>query len=184
MLFDLYGRQLDGIERYLETWKTAYRDAREVRLVERLIASVVQQADNVFEEYQALWEKSRTTGLLYPSSKDPGKAADALFTRFSRAFQEIRTLALDFGARGYPVEGLEKLEETAVRVKELQAQHAQRWVSFPPITPEDLAEARKGESLEITDAFAEIAGLTREEWLRFVEEYKAKFPHRWRGAAS
>ncbi len=39
---------------------------------------------------------------------------------------------------------------------------------------EVLAEHVRGESLELADAFAAVAGVSREEWLRRVAEHRAK----------
>lgn len=49
---------------------------------------------------------------------------------------------------------------------------------MPPLTEEEvaevLAEDARGELLELDDAFAAIAGVGKEEWLKRVEAHKAK----------
>ena len=52
---------------------------------------------------------------------------------------------------------------------------------LPPITEEEIRQYQeavrwRGEFQDAVDAFAEIAGVSREEWLHRVEEYKAKHP--------
>src|SRR5439155_1021713 len=84
------------------------------------------------------------------------------------------------------IEHADRLQKVCVWVAQLQHNHATGWPRLDPVNLQELrASVARGESLEITDAFAEIAGVTREEWLRRVEEYKAKFPHRrWRETGS
>lgn len=43
-----------------------------------------------------------------------------------------------------------------------------------PTYDEVMAEYQRGETLDIVDAFAEIAGVDPETWLRRIEEQKAK----------
>jgi hypothetical protein len=49
----------------------------------------------------------------------------------------------------------------------------QHWELFSQQAADDaLAESARGETLEATDAFAQMAGLSREQWLAKVEAYK------------
>jgi len=58
-------------------------------------------------------------------------------------------------------------------VEQLRQEHQERW---PWFRMEDLgqalAESARGETLELDDAFAQIAGISREDWLRRVEDYQ------------
>ena len=61
-----------------------------------------------------------------------------------------------------------------------QAQPPLDWLSerLPPITEEEIRHyqeaAARGEFMDLTDAFAEMAGVSREEWLKRYEVHMAK----------
>ena len=67
----------------------------------------------------------------------------------------------------------EPLRGIQANLERLRQEHKDSW---PWCSEQDLDDARaeivRGETLEMDDAFAEIAGVSREEWLQRVEEHK------------
>ena len=67
----------------------------------------------------------------------------------------------------------EPLRGIQANLEQLRQEHKDSW---PWCSEQDLDEVRaeivRGETLEMDDAFAEIAGVRREEWLRRTEEHK------------
>ena len=73
-----------------------------------------------------------------------------------------------------PVAGLAELRDSSRQFEEWRQRAMRSWL-WPP-TAEEWARIKedmaRGEGLELEDAFAEIAGVSREEWLRRVDERK------------
>jgi len=83
-----------------------------------------------------------------------------------------------------PVRGLVELKNAAVRFVEWSQQAMQSW-PWPPTEAEwrrACAEMARGEGTELDAAFAEIAGVSKEEWLRRAEERKRQLAGGARGA--
>jgi hypothetical protein len=77
---------------------------------------------------------------------------------------------------GHRVAGAADLEGAIAEVERLRADTLNHW-PWPP-TPEEVAEAvaeyERGDSLPLDEAFAEIAGVSKEAWLERVEEHKRR----------
>lgn len=73
---------------------------------------------------------------------------------------------------GQGVSNAAQVEEAIADLTRLRSEALDNW-PWPP-TPEEVAEAvaeyERGDSLPLDEAFAEIAGVTKEEWLARVEE--------------
>ena len=77
---------------------------------------------------------------------------------------------------GQTVEGAAELQTTIAELEGMRARHWNNW----PWTPtkeewnEGVADFQRGDSLPADEAFAEIARMDRDAWLRRVEEYKRR----------
>jgi len=70
---------------------------------------------------------------------------------------------------GFPLEGV------LAELEKLRQEHQDRWLWFRQEEIDQArAEAEQGKTLELTDAFAQVAGVSREEWLRRVEDHKKR----------
>ena len=80
--------------------------------------------------------------------------------------------AKEVRSHGQAVPSLPQLLKVIQEIEGLRSETLDNW----PWTPtkeewdEAVAEFERGEGVDIDDAFAEAAGLSREEWLRLVEE--------------
>jgi hypothetical protein len=73
------------------------------------------------------------------------------------------------------VEGTDRLLEAARHFKELRARLAEEWPACSPEEEQEaMAQARRGEGLELDDAFAQIAGVDKATWLQRVAAHEQK----------
>lgn len=83
--------------------------------------------------------------------------------------------AMESGDQSRPVDRGEDLATGLRRLKQLLDIHLRGWPNEPiPTREEVLAQYERGETQTVTEAFAEIAGLSVEAWERRVEEYRKK----------
>ena len=75
----------------------------------------------------------------------------------------------ELAALGLPLQGVQS------DIEQLRQEHKDRWPWFHKNDVEQaLAESERGETLEVDEAFARIAGVSREEWVRRLEEHLCK----------
>ncbi len=84
--------------------------------------------------------------------------------------QRLQLWIQDVEQTGHAVEGARELDAALEAVQNLKDQLFRHW---PWFSDEDIALARleeeRGELLDLDDAFAAIAGVDKESWLRRVE---------------
>jgi hypothetical protein len=117
---------------------------------------------------------SRDAFVSAPVSADPAAVRRNIRLLFIAARLSVHTalaMAEAVVEEGVQVAGAEKLPGVLKLLEEQQDGVLRYWTLF---SEEDVAEARaahaRGECLEMADALAEVAGVTREEWLAKVEE--------------
>jgi hypothetical protein len=76
---------------------------------------------------------------------------------------------------GRPIEGYNRLLDVAKKFEQRKAKVVDEW---PVCSPEEEKqvwdEIRRGEGIELDEAFAQIAGVDRETWLNRVAEHQRK----------
>jgi hypothetical protein len=90
------------------------------------------------------------------------------------AVREVLELAQHIQGTGVSVRGMAELEDTAREVRAMQREAFKTFPFDAKFAEESLAELKRGEGVELGDAFAQIAGMSKDEWLRRVEEHKAR----------
>jgi hypothetical protein len=133
------------------------------------------------ETVRAIWEahrdeafRDRNTDLA--ALLDLRLRLERLTDEHTQTVETILDLARQqSNGAGQPSTTVAQLEQVITRLRALKTQQGEAWlVANREEVEEALAAARRGESLELEDAFAEIAGVDRETWLRRVEEHKQR----------
>ncbi len=135
----------------------AREDASEILVLAQEIPSHLRQT------HVALWNLVRS---------GPVDAIQAAGEEFLRQLDEtIATL----GALVSKNALLASLVDLGVEVERLRQEHLDRWPWFQSQDIEEaLAESARGETLELDDAFAQLAGVSREEWLQQVAAHERR----------
>src|SRR5205807_7187731 len=105
-----------------------------------------------------------------------GLALQALLDRTLHVLREVRALAQEVAqSTGCPIEGAPQLDEAVETVARMKAEFVEQW---PWLGDSELEKAwteyRRGEYLDLEDAFAQIAGVDRETWRRRVDEHQQR----------
>jgi hypothetical protein len=110
---------------------------------------------------------------LIENYEETGQELRRSFDKGWHILNELDGLVQSFEQVGGTIEGAETLATRIEQVQRLEASIFDRWPNF---TEQDLADAlaehKKGNCLDVADAFAQIAGVDKEAWLRRVEERK------------
>lgn len=179
ILIRLVKAQAQSVEDTLKSWQLP----RGKPLSETGLSRLVQIGIRMYEDMESAYTEGYTHIV-----KDASLTAEDL-QRERRVFSEIFRLGAQGAFRmgecldqiasvtGQPIEGSERLRQTAEQFKQLQARLAEEW---PVCSPEEEGEARmrseSGQAMELNDAFAEIAGVDRATWLEHVAEHKQRHP--------
>jgi hypothetical protein len=112
-------------------------------------------------------------GRLIDDYAETGNRLREAFTRGLHILTGVQVLVQTYQEAGGSVEGAGALDRAIEDVRQLETSTFQHW---PDFTGDDIAGARaaqaRGECLPLDEAFAQIAGVDRETWLRRVEERK------------
>ncbi len=105
-----------------------------------------------------------------------GGSMQEMFDSSMEVLNALRRWVQSVEEAGGRVNNAESLEETIDGVTSLRSEVLDGW-PWPP-SPEEITEAmaefEHGDSLPLDEAFAEIAGVSKEEWLAKVEAYQRK----------
>jgi hypothetical protein len=111
-----------------------------------------------------------------PLAVNPGgvrRKARLMFAHAKQAVRQTMDLANILAEEGVSLPGAEQLPETLQRLETQERDAFQHWELFTQQAEDEaLAASARGETLDATDAFAQMAGLSREQWLAKVEAYK------------
>jgi hypothetical protein len=157
---------------------SALRDREEWPDLARLVEDDIRRALPAPEHLRAAWQEMGKLSLLsathnLPLDRDAvGHRLESLIASELELLSYLRARADEVRSHGQNVPSLPQLLETIRKVEALRSEALDNW----PWTPtkqewdEAAAEFERGEGVDIDDAFAEAAGVSREEWLRLVEE--------------
>lgn len=176
--------QLLGFEKALETVKSEIEESwkgDEYKAdVARNLESVIQQTLPILKTLNNLW---RIALELIESHRvddynELGHALRASFDPGLRIMARVFELVEAFERLGGTIPSADALRDAHAALLRLECGIFQHW---PWFTEQDAAESRaaieRGDYLELDDAFAQIAGVDKETWMRRVEERRrALFP--------
>ncbi len=132
----------------------------------------------------------RSTGLriqarLVDDYGSEGEALRRTFDAVTGALEKLEGLARSLeGLTGKPAAGRPELEKATAEVLRMRDDTLRFW-PWPPTEGEIQRvreEVKRGEALELDEAFAEIAEVSAEEWQRRVQQHR-KAPHTGTGGA-
>ena len=146
----------------------AARDAEEVVQVFLGYPEAVRQAGD------SVWDR-----LLADQLVDYCKTGEKVLALFDDALSKVPELKLmirHFENLGFPIEGSSKMENAIQMLESMRYEFQDRWPWFDQKSVEEgLAAYRRGECLDLDEAFAQAKGLDKTTWLKIVEDHvKAK----------
>jgi hypothetical protein len=161
----------------LEVW----RHLQDKPLSDDRLAPFVDLGLRMYKRLESLYEEGyaravKDQALTVAAAQRERRVLEAAFRigaewswRFWEVVRDLTAIA------GRPVEGTDRLLEAARRFKELQARLAEEWPACSPEEEQEaLAQVRRGEGLELDDAFAQIAGVDKATWLQRVAAHEQK----------
>ncbi|GEM_PF-6375673 len=169
--------QLRGFEAALESakidieesWKSEDHKAN----VARNLEGVVRQTLPILKTLDSLWRSTLELieAHVIDDYNELRRELRASFDPGLRIMSRVVELVAAFERVGGVVHGADELRETHARLLQLESGIFQHW---PEFTEQDAAEARaaleRGDGLELDEAFAQIAGVDKETWMKRVEE--------------
>lgn len=162
----------------LESWQARYAPAtnyvQDVAAVVRLHRELARELEGL---YEAEYERAVLNDAF--SVADLRTAGAALAEVFRLSAQSVallrQILAGTEQQAGHTGEGKQQLEEAQALLDDLRARLDREW---PVSGPDDAARARaelaRGEALDLEEAFAGMAGISREELRHRLDEHRRK----------
>ena len=178
VLLDLHAGRLEKLHEAVDAWRQhvygQQRSPQELARSAREAAGVVAAALEIPGVVRSLWE---STVDLVPLGgiTDYATTGERLFKSFDQALailHEMDDLTRTFAGAGRPIPRADELAEAIRQVETLKGQALEFWPYSAAAVADGLAEHGRGETVELSEAFAGIAGLSKEEWLRRVEAHK------------
>jgi hypothetical protein len=169
LFHNLLGSPVRELSAALESWPNGNAEASEAKELEDTVRRCLELSAQLDRKVKEVFRKFDEIDDLY-------LAHVQLRTAFENAKVLIRGVqawaaAMDNGQSS--VLGGPELADTLRQVEKLEHDLFQHW-TLP--TEEDvqraLEEDARGETMDLTDAFASMRGMTREAWLQHVEEYR------------
>jgi hypothetical protein len=170
MLFRVHRSQADIVAETVEAWKGEHDRAMRARDVEDAVLLCLDYPAQMGRLWKTTWKhiEDGTMGV-----NAAWYALQATFTRTLDVMDGVRELVRAAAAAGHTVEGAAELEQARDRVAALKDDIFRHWEPFTEETAREALEASaRGECLELDEAFAAIAGVDKETWLRRVAEYR------------
>jgi hypothetical protein len=173
-------RQLRTLEEALEaahgdgedSWKDEKRRsaaARDLRRIVRLCLRIPETLNDLVDS-----SIDHLMAHLIDDREETAREVREEFNRGQRILTRVIELIEKFAAHGDSIQGTDELRDASERAKRREAEFFDFWPR--PLTAEEFVEAQeaiqRGEGIELDEAFAQIAGVDRETWLRRVEERK------------
>jgi hypothetical protein len=149
--------------------------ATKLARLERLVESVAEHPDRAEQVYHNLV----ILLVRYPDLQEIIPIGSEFVKKLDSAIRDVMLMEAEATAvskaTGSKIAGLERLPLARQRLEELKVRFHEEW---PALTREEVETALREEGwLEATEAFAEIAGVSVEDWKQRVEEHKRKFPN-------
>ena len=168
--------QLLGFEQALEAVKTdieeSWKSDEHKADVARNLESVIQQTLPILKSLDNLWRSSLELIEAHriDDYNELGRALRASFDPGLRIMARVVELVTAFERVGGTIASADELRDAHARLLRMENGIFEHW---PLFTEQDAAEAReaieRGDYLELDDAFAQIAGVDKETWMRRVE---------------
>jgi hypothetical protein len=173
LLLRLYSSQVEAAEAAVEAWKAEHQEAMRARDLEDLVRSCLDYPAILMRVCNATFAKMRDGALEAPN--ETRQALHDFFEKTLDYLRGIRDLAARFQRDGHLIAGLTELENALEQCRALKERIFEFWSPFTSQdVAEGLAEHARGECLELDEAFAQIAGVSKEAWLKRVEEQQQR----------
>jgi hypothetical protein len=171
ILLQLHRRQAEAVE---EAWNAASQEATAADEVDQILEAAVPLVKGLRQTWDATFKGLSNKVLPLTEVQETRRALLALFDRVIGLLQQLREGGQKYESSGYAMRSLPAL---AISLSEAVALRNRIFAFWAEFTPEDAQQAReairRGECQDLDDAFAEIAGVDKAEWLRRVEAHKA-----------
>jgi hypothetical protein len=167
-----------SVREQIKQFMSALRDREMWADLAALVEDDIPRAQQVPEHLRAAWKSMGMLSFLgakhnLPLDRDSvGRRFQSVIDSVLEWLRFLRSRAQEASSHGQKVQGLPRLDEV---IREIEAFRSEVFDSWP-WTPtkeewdEAVAEFERGGGVDIDDAFAEAAGVSREEWLRLVEQ--------------
>jgi hypothetical protein len=182
VLLDLHRGQLRAFEQALKSnrreaaalpSKSAREQAHSVRVMEGLVRTSFLVKDVIQRNWESTLDLMEVRAIS--DYQQTGQEVVGLIDEGLYILSEIRNQARAYVEAGHAVRRLNDLDAAIRHLETLKAEITANW---PWLDANDLRAAReaeaRGETLELDEAFAQIAGMSKEDWLRRVEEHKRR----------
>ncbi len=165
-------------QRTIEPIVTALRAREKWSDLASLVEDDIQRSLTAPEDLRAIWRRMGEVSLLAATHNVPidrdssGRRLRSIISSKLKLLRYLRAAADEVRSHGQVVPSLPQLLEVLREVEAIRSQALDNWPWAPTKKEWDeaVAEFDRGEGVDIDDAFADAAGLSREEWLRLVEE--------------
>jgi hypothetical protein len=173
--------QLRGFEEALEAAKTdieeSWKSEEHRGAVGRDLQCIIGQALQIPKMLRDV--RNSTFDRLFDHKVDDydqtRKELREAFDPGLRIIARVLELVGAFERLGGTLSGASELRLANDQVRWLEKEIFEEWPWFAELdTAKTLDDVRRGEFIDITDAFAQAAGVDRESWLRHVEEHKRR----------
>jgi len=174
LLFRLYRGQVEAFRETVESWKVEHHHAMIARSAEDLVRHCLHAPALVKELWRETFAKLRDDGI--EDINETRRELWSLIENIQGILGTAREMAHGLEQNGHGLAGMPELEQAIQTVEEQKHFIFEHWGEFTSETVDRaLEEHGRGESMELDDAFASIAGVDRTTWLKRVEEHKRKY---------
>jgi hypothetical protein len=177
LLLRLHRGQAESLRQTVEAWQAEHNSAMAARDAEELVRFCL----DLPAKGEALWNAEHeravlTQGLDVSALQAMRRGLEQTFADYVRMAEAVRVQAVETASRtGHEVDGLGKLEGAIGALKRLQELVVEQW---PVCSPEEMVEVRaqiaRGEFIDVEDAFADMAGISKEELRARLAEHQKK----------
>lgn len=169
LFHNLLGSPVRELSAALESWPTGNVEASEEKEMEDTVRRCLElpaQLDRKVKQVFSKFEEIDDLDLTHVQLRTAFENAKVLI-------RCVQTWAAALAVRQAGVPSGEALAGALRQVETLEDELFRHWTLA---TEEDvtraLEEDARGETMDLADAFASMRGMTREQWLRHVEEYQ------------
>jgi hypothetical protein len=141
--------------------------------LEETMQFFIVHVDLLNRTHRTLWKKAGAGEL--PELKEVGDLLAKMIQSADTGGRELGKAIRDC-TNPLAVERKADFEKATRVLRSLLESHQRTWPTEAPLSQEEAVEAyKRGETLEVTDAFAEMAGMCRDQWLQHVAAHNAKY---------
>jgi len=162
------------LEEEVESWKAEHNHAMLVRGVEDALRLCRNFPAALRTAWDSLFVRARAGQI--EDYHATGMTLQELFSHTLGILDTLRQWARLLEGEGYQVESVAELDRDIEEVRRFQEEIFAAWPDFrEQDVHEGLAERARGECLELDEAFASLAGVDKDAWLRRLEERRRPF---------